>query len=428
MNAPAGVAPDGSPPTKFSAYQKFVVGILAFLQFGIILDFLLISPLGAVIMPSLAIAPEQFGLIVSGYAFSAGISGLLMAGFADRFDRKRILLFFYTGFVLGTLWCGLAGSFTTLLLARIVTGFFGGVIGAVVLAIATDLFPVSMRGRVMGIVQTAFAASQVLGIPIGLALSNHWGWHVPFLAMAAVGVVGGLAVIYGLRPIVHHLTLPQEHSPWMHFLHTITEPRYLLAFAVTALLTTGGFMLQPFASAFAVNNLGIGLSELPTVYLITGVFTIFAGPVVGRLADVFGKFRVFVLGTALLVVVVLIYTHLPPTTVFVLSAVNTVLFISVFARVIPFQALVTSVPIETQRGSFNAVNASLQQLSGGVASVAAGHIVTMSAGGQLQHFDAIGYVVIATSLIAGALLWQLQRTIAGAPVPLRGAPSGPRLS
>jgi predicted MFS family arabinose efflux permease len=246
--------------------------------------------------------------------------------------------------------------------------------------------------------------------------------------MAAVGVAGGAAVIFGMRPIVHHLSLPQEHSPWMHFLHTITEPRYLVAFAITGLLTTGGFMLQPFASAYAVSNLGVGLDKLPTVYLITGVFTIFAGPAVGRLADVIGKFRVFLMGTALLVVIVLIYTHLGPTTVFVLSAVNTVLFLSVFARMIPFQALVTTVPIETQRGSFNAVNASLQQLSGGVASVAAGHIVTMGAGGKLQHFDVIGYVVIATSLIAMVLLWQLQRSIAGTPVPLRGAPSGPRLS
>src|ERR1041384_1476246 len=144
----------------FSGYQKLVVGMLAFLQFAVIVDFMLMSPLGAVIMPALEITTAQFGMVVSAYAFAAVVSGFLTAGFADRFDRKRLLLFFYVGFILGTLWCGLAQSFESLLIARIVTGLFGGVIGAIVLAIATDLFPPQMRGRVMGMIQTAFAASQ----------------------------------------------------------------------------------------------------------------------------------------------------------------------------------------------------------------------------------------------------------------------------
>ena len=141
-----------TPAPPFSGYQKTVVAMLAFLQFAVILDFMLMSPLGALIMPDLKIGPAQFGLVVSAYAFSAGVSGLLTAGFADRYDRKKLLLFFYTGFVLGTLWCGLANSFHALLAARIVTGIFGGVIGSVVLAIATDLFEVALRGRVMGLI------------------------------------------------------------------------------------------------------------------------------------------------------------------------------------------------------------------------------------------------------------------------------------
>jgi predicted MFS family arabinose efflux permease len=180
--------------TAFSGYQKLVVGMLAFLQFAVILDFMLMSPLGAIIMPSLSITPAQFGTVVSAYAFAAGISGLLTAGFADRFDRKKLLLFFYMGFLGGTLWCGLAQSFESLLLARIVAGLFGGVIGSVVLAIATDLFAPQMRGRVMGFIQTAFAASQILGLPFGIYLSNHWNWHVPFLALVALGVIGGLLI------------------------------------------------------------------------------------------------------------------------------------------------------------------------------------------------------------------------------------------
>jgi len=405
-----------SPPLQFSGYQKSVVGMLAFLQFAVILDFMLMSPLGAMIMPALAISPKQFGLVVSAYAFSAGASGLLTAGFADRFDRKKLLLFFYVGFIVGTLWCGLAEHFETLLFARIVTGLFGGVIGSIVLAIATDLFPPQMRGRVMGFIQTAFAASQVLGIPIGLYLSNRWDWHVPFLAMAALGLVGGLVVSWRLQPVADHLKTPQERSPWMHLLHTLAEPRYLTAFATTTLLTTGGFMLMPFSSAYVVNNLGIGLHSLPTLYLITGMCTIVFGPLIGKAADRFGKFRVFTLGTALSIVMVLIYTHLPPIELPYLIVVNAVLFVGIFSRIIPFQALVSSVPAANQRGAFNAISASIGQLSGGLASVVAGHIVTFGVDSKLEHFDVVGYVVVGTSLVALLLTSLLQRDIASRPV------------
>ena len=403
-------------PGTFSAYQKVVVAMLAFLQFAVIVDFMLMSPLGAMIIPKLGIDTAQFGLVVSAYAFSAGIAGLLTAGLADRYDRKKLLLFFYTGFLLGTLWCGLANSYPMLLLARIVTGLFGGVIGSVVLAISTDLFPAHMRGRVMGLIQTAFAASQVLGIPIGLYLANRWDWHMPFLAMAGFGLAGGLLIVRKMQPVNAHLALPQEHSPWMHLYHTVTERRYLLAFAITAVVTTGGFMLMPFSSAYIVNNLAVDMHQLPMVYLITGVCTIFFGPMIGKATDSFGKFRVFAFGTVVSIVMVLIFTRLEAISLPALIFINSLMFIGIFSRMIPFQALVSTVPAASQRGSFNAISASIQQLAGGIASVIAGHIVTVGTDGKLQHFDRIGDVMVGTALLALALLWALQRGTASVPV------------
>src|SRR5215510_3370426 len=89
----------------FTRYQVFIIAILAILQFSIILDFMVLSPLGAILIPKLHIKTSQFGFLVSVYAWSAGISGLLTAGFADKFDRKKILIFFFTGFLSGTFLC-----------------------------------------------------------------------------------------------------------------------------------------------------------------------------------------------------------------------------------------------------------------------------------------------------------------------------------
>lgn len=391
----------------FSRYQRFVVGLLAFLQFAVILDFMIMSPLGALIMPALQMTPGQFGLVVSAYAFSAGISGLLTAGFADRFDRKKLLLFFYGGFVLGTLCCGLAPNFELLLAARVVTGLFGGVIGSIVLAIAADLFAPELRGRVMGLIQTAFAASQVLGLPVGLYLSNHWGWHMPFIVLAALGGMGGLVIVWGMRPVAEHLLLRQERSALLHLTHTVTEPRHLRAFLATMLLTTGGFMLMPFASAFTVHNLGVPLERLPTIYLLTGLSTIVMGPLIGRTADALGKLPVFLTGCAVTVATVLVYTHLDTVPFVAVVLVNIVMFIGIFSRMIPFQAMAASVPEPSKRGSFNAVSAAIQQLSGGLASLLAGHIVAFGADGKLQHFDSVGYVVIGSTLLAALMTWRV---------------------
>ena len=238
----------------FTSYEKFVIAILSLLQFTVIVDFMVLSPLGAILMPRMGISTSQFGLVVSVYAISAGASGLLAAGFADKFDRKKMLLFFYVGFVLGTLFCGIAGSYPVLLAARVITGIFGGVIGSISFAIITDTFPMEVRGRVMGFVQMAFSASQVLGIPIGLYLATRFDWHAPFLMIVAMATLVGIVIFLKLKPVTGHLHGRSDKNAFVHLWHTASNPYYLRGFMATMLLATGGFMIMPFSSAFLVNN------------------------------------------------------------------------------------------------------------------------------------------------------------------------------
>jgi predicted MFS family arabinose efflux permease len=386
--------------------------LLAFVQFTVILDFMIMSPLGAIIMPALNITAGQFGVAVSAYAFSAGISGILAAGFADRFDRKRLLLFFYLGFTAGTALCALAPNYHVLLIGRIVAGLFGGVMGSIVLAIITDLFALKLRGRVMGFVQTAFAASQVLGIPVGLFLSNHWNWHVAFGALVGLSIAAIAAVSLVMRPVNAHLRLKQDNTAFRHLIATVGQPRYTLAFGVTTLLATGGFMLMPFGSAFTVHNLGIDIVHLPTIYLISGLFSIFTGPLVGRASDAFGKFPVFIFGSAVSVIMVSIYTHLGQVSLTTVIIVNVLMFVGIFSRMIPSQALISAIPVPSQRGSFSAVSASLQQLSGGLGSVLAAAIIAQNTDGSLRHFDRLGYIVVTTSILSLIAMYFVQKSVA----------------
>jgi len=403
---------DGTKPRlAFSGYQKFVIAILAFLQFTLILDFMIISPLGAMLMPTLHIAPQQFGLAVSSYAFSAGLSGLLAAGFADRFDRKRLLLFFYGGFMLGTLLCALATTYPLLLAARIVTGLFGGVIGSVVLAIATDLFPLEMRGRVMGFLQTAFAGAQILGLPVGLYFANHWDWHAPFFAIITVAVPVGLVILFFMQPVAAHLKLAQERSPFAHLAHTVSEPRYRLAFILTMLLPTGGYMLMPFGTAYIVGNVGLSMQTLPTIYLITGCCSVFVGPLVGKISDSYGKFNTFCFGSLLTVIMVAIWTNLGRAGLPAVIVINVLMFIGIFSRMIPSQALISAIPEVTKRGAFNAVSASLQQFAGGISAAVAGAVIIATPGGALAHFNWLGYIVMAVSLMSMTLMYFVHKQV-----------------
>jgi predicted MFS family arabinose efflux permease len=269
-----------------------------------------------------------------------------------------------------------------------------------------------LRGRVMGFVQTAFAASQVLGIPAGLFLSNHWNWHVSFGVLVALSLVTMVAVIFLMRPVNAHLSLKQDRNAFAHLIATVSQPRYTLAFLVTTLLATGGYMLMPFGSAYTVSNLGIDIVDLPTIYLVSGLFSIFTGPLVGRASDTFGKFPTFMFGSFVSIVMVLIYTHLGRVSLTVAITVNVLMFVGIFSRMIPSQALISAIPDPSQRGSFSAVSASLQQLSGGLGSVLAAAIIAQNADGSLRHFDWLGYIVVATALVSLALMYFVQKAVA----------------
>jgi len=403
----------GTAKIPFTGQQKFVILMLALTQFTVILDFMVMSPLGEMIMRSMSLTPRQFGLAVSGYAVSAGISGLLTAGFADRFDRKRLLMFFYGGFILGTIACGLSTSYYMLLGARIVTGIFGGVIGSISMAIVTDLFDIHHRGRVMGFVQMGFGASQVLGIPISLWIATKLlGWQAPFLMVAGLALLTFLFIAVRLQPVRGHLALQHDRSPLAHLWQTVAKRHYRMGFLAMAVLSIGGFMMMPFGTAFAVNNLKIPEDQLFELFMVSGVATLIVMPLVGKLADKIDKFKLFTVACFWMMAVVVLYTQLGPTPLWEVMIFNVAMMAGIMSRMIPSGALMTALPEAYDRGAYMSVSASLQQIAGGIAAAFAGLVVTQhDKTSPLQHYELLGYIMVGLTVLSIILVFRIDRLV-----------------
>jgi predicted MFS family arabinose efflux permease len=395
----------------FSSYQKGVIALLAIVQFTVVLDFMVMAPLGDMLMKSMHLNARQFASAVSAYAFSAGISGLLAAGFADKYDRKKLLIIFYAGFILGTVLCATATSFHLLLFGRVITGLFAGVLGAVAMAVIADLFSFNQRGRVMGFVQMSFAVSQVAGIPIGLYLANQFNWHAPFSMIVGFSFITATFIYSFLKPVNKHMEQKEKQNPIAHLLKTVSNKTYWLPFITTALLSIGGFMLMPFSTPFIINNVGVTQAQLPMIYVIMGICSMVTLPLIGKLSDKIGKLTTFIAGSILAAIMVVVYTNLTPIPLWQVIVISALMFAGVMSRMIPSQALMTAVPKMQDRGAFMSINSSLQQIAGGVASVIAGMIIVQQPGGKLFHFNTLGYVVIGVMIICVFCMQAISRQV-----------------
>ena len=398
--------------TKFTHYQAMVIVLIALTQFTVVLDFMVMSPLGDMLMKSMELTTKQFGLAVSVYAFSAGTSGLLTAGFADKFDRKKLLLFFYVGFITGTLFCGLANSYVLLIAARIITGLFGGVIGSISMAIVADLFPLQQRGRAMGFIQMGFGASQVLGIPISLYIANHWGWQSPFLMIVGLATIIWTMVMLQMKPVTKHLELKTEKTAIKHLWHTLRLRDYRTGFLLTALLSIGGFMMMPWGSAFAVNNLHISYEQLPIMFMASGIAALIIMPLIGKLSDKIDKAKLFTVAALSMMVIIVIYTNLTPVPFFLIIILNILMMTAIMSRIVPAMALVSALPKMQDRGAFMSINSSLQQIAGGVAAAVGGMIVIQKTKtSPLQHYNTLGYVIVVIIILNIIQLYRVSNMI-----------------
>jgi predicted MFS family arabinose efflux permease len=380
--------------------EKVILFLLACINFTHILDFMIMMPLGNYLMPHFNISPQQFSFLVSAYTFSAAVSGFTAAFFVDGFDRKKVLLFGYSGFLIGTIACGLAPSFILLLLARIVAGLFGGLIGAQVLSIISDIFPYETRGKAMGTVMSAFAIASTFGVPFALYLANLISWHAPFILVGVLGVFLIPLLLKYIPKMDKHLQNREEKkSPFEALIIVKSDKNLMLALLFSGMIMMGHFLIIPFINPYMEFNNGYSKQQTPLIYLVGGIASFFAANVLGRLSDKYGKLIVFSVCVFLSLPLVIGVTHVPRIELWIMLSMFAVWFTLSTGRGVTAQAMVSNVVKPMHRGSFMSFNSSVQQLGSGIASLVAGFIVIKSADGKIMHYGWLGYLSVCILII-----------------------------
>ncbi|MBE7412484.1 MAG: MFS transporter [Leptospiraceae bacterium] len=389
-------SPVGLPQFK----ERLAIFTLAAIQFTHMVDFVIIMPLGPQFMRVFSIGSSEFGLLVSSYTFSAGLFGLFGAFFVDKFDRKSLLLFTYSGFTIGTFFCSIATNFHFLLSARVVAGAFAGILWSTILAIIGDIIPDSRRGRATGTVMSAFSVASIVGIPIGLFFANSFGWSFAFSGLSVISFFVLILSWYSLPSVKGHIVKTDEISPIRSILNVLQNSNHYKAFFLTTTLMFGGFSVIPYISPYMVSNVKIAETDLPYIYFFGGVFTFFTSQLIGRFSDRFGKVFIFKIVAAISIIPIVLITNLPVISLFLAISVTTVFMIFVSGRFVPALALINSVADPKFRGSFMSVNSSVQQLTAGLASSLAGFIIITGKHGLIKNYDKVGYVSIVATILS----------------------------
>jgi predicted MFS family arabinose efflux permease len=251
----------------------------------------------------------------------------------------------------------------------------------------------------MGFLQLGFGASQVLGIPISLFIANAYGWQSPFLMIVVLAIIIWFVILFKIKPIDEHLKVRAERRALVHLWKTLATRNYRIGFLATALWSLGGFMMMPWGSAFAINNLKVTEQQLPFLFMRAGLASLVIMPVIGKMSDRYDKFRIFAVASIWMMAMVIIYTNLTPIPFWIIVVLNILFMAGIMSRMVPAMALTTALPELSDRGAFMSINSSLQQIAGGFAAAIGGMIVVQKDNfAPLEHYDTMGYVIVVISI------------------------------
>ncbi|MDQ1920949.1 MFS transporter [Massilia pseudoviolaceinigra] len=370
--------------------------LVAALQFVYLVDFMMVLPLGPDLAREHGFALDRLGWLAAAYTLASAVSGLVTFRLLDRFDRKPALLLTFGLLALATLATTFCHGLPALMVARALTGAFGGPAVAIGMAIVIDLTPPEQRGKAMAKVMLGFSLAAIAGVPLGLELARTGAWQAPFYMVAALAALVLVAMACLLPALEGHLNAREKVSARI----LLARPAVRLAMLLQAGSAFSAFLVIPHFSAYFLLNMGFPRAQLGMLYFAGGVVALLTVQLLGRLADRTGPVLAAGLASSAFC------AGLAPF--FGLGAALPILFFVLFmagnaGRNVTMAATVSQVPSPHERAGFMSLQSLVQDVAIGAAALVTSWQLGEAADGRLTGMAPVAALaaVVAVAVACG---------------------------
>ena len=361
-----------------------VIANLFLLLFLGVADNQVIAALLPSLVSSLHISVGAAGLLVTAYSLAAAVAAFVSGSLSDHYGRRRFLVAGVLVFAVASWLSARSPNYTSLMLARVLTGFAAGTISTCSIAFAGDWFPYHVRGRAIGLISSAYFAAPILGVPLATQIADRYGWRRAFVLFAALAVVVALSSLVlpadQLSPEPSKEKLRTTARAFRSFLHR----RDTSAALVIAFLVSGGLVgFLTYIAQWLNNQFGVATRTIGWIFMLGGLVAVASAPLGGIASDRLGKRTVSIASNVLLAVSVAAIPF------FKWGAMLLVVFaltsLGAAFRQGPLTALMTEMVPAAQRGSFIALRNIGSQFGIG--------LIVLVGGVLFQHH---GYAAVTT--------------------------------
>jgi predicted MFS family arabinose efflux permease len=389
--------------------ERKVVFLVGAVQFVNILDFMMVMPLGPDFAPHLGIPLSQIGAVGGIYGAAAALSGVAGAFFLERFDRRSALSVAMLGLVVATVAGGFAQGLFSLLAARALAGLFGGPATSLAYAIVADTVPPERRGKAVGAMMGAFAASSVLGVPAGLELARLGGWRLPFFCVGAMGLAIALGAGWLLPSLRGHLAAGTPGLSLRSLKALLSKPVVWFSYSLTGVVMGSSFMLIPNLSPYLQSNLNYPRAKLGLLYMFGGAVSFLASRLVGMWVDRLGPFLTGTAGALLLVVVVVVGFGFPqPLLELPVMAVFIAFMLAMAFRNVSYNTLTSLVPAPAERARFMSIQSAVQHGASALGAFTGSRLLRELPDRRLSGMPRVAMTVAALTLLIPFLMYLVQ--------------------
>ncbi len=303
------------------ALSAFGIGTTEFVIMGILPQ----------VSNSLQVTIPQAGLLVSLYALGVAIGAPILAVLTKNFSRKKALLTLMLIFIIGNVCCALSFHYGQMMAARIVTSFCHGSFFGIGAVVAAGLVPPQRKASAVALMFTGLTLANVIGVPFGTWIAQHWEWHITFWLIAGIGVLAFLALLAFLPECGSN----DKPVNFREELKVVCQPHVLLAMLITLLTFASVFALFTYIAPILLDTTKTPQSWITITLLIIGVGSVIGNLWGGKLADR-GILSALFITVGLLLITSLVFTL---TSVSPYWAVATLFFwgVASFSTVAPLQ-------------------------------------------------------------------------------------------